>query len=168
MKTKKTVRITLELPPEFMNSFHASQQLKHLNPGERRMTASDVLARLAYLEAMGAPPEQIAAEMPMEWRPEGWEPIAIHAERRVYVGKEQISGPTVALRTTYGAPNLVTDISFVQPGDMLVSAFDGRRKHIVRIVEPGFRDEMTAKCKDGQQISANYIEGGEWLLRKKL
>ncbi len=168
MKTKKTVRITLELPPEFMNSFHANQQLAKLANGDRQMTASQVLARVAYLEAMGAPPEQIAMEMPMEWRQEGYEPKTIPEERRVYVGKEQIYGPTVSLRTTYGAPNPVTAINFVKPGDMLVSAFDGRRKHIVRVVEPGFRDEMTAKCKDGQQISANYIEGGEWLLRKKL
>ncbi len=91
----KTVRVTLEIPPEFLRHLHTNQQmLNATRSANTPTTASDLIARLVYLEARGAPEEDITAEVPGEWREEGSLKI-VHDERRVYEGGKLIAGPEV-------------------------------------------------------------------------
>lgn len=87
----KTVRVTLEITPEFMRHFHVNQILENQSLRHDQMTASQLVARLVYLEARGAPEDQIHSETPMGWRADG--PNILHEERRVYENGQQLSGP---------------------------------------------------------------------------
>lgn len=91
----KTTRVTIELTPEFLRHLHVNQGLLRATRQDQPMTASDILARLVYLEARGALPGIIHGETPLEWRQGNEGPTIIHDERRVYEEGKLINGPTV-------------------------------------------------------------------------
>lgn len=91
----KTTRVTIELSPEFLRHLHVNQGLLKATREGQAMTASDILARLVYLEARGALPGIIHGETPMEWRQGDEGPRIIFDERRVYEDGKLINGPTV-------------------------------------------------------------------------
>jgi len=88
-KTKKRVRVTLELPESFVRLLGVKAGLSNWkdramgDAGERSyLDAGDIVAWLVYLEARGAPENEIHALTPMMWRDsEG--PELVHEERRV-------------------------------------------------------------------------------------
>lgn len=89
----KTVRVTLELGPGFFRHLHTNQQLEKTMRPDKQMTASQLVARLVYMEGRGAPEAQIDTETPIEWWEDG--PKLIHDERRVYEEGKQIAGPSL-------------------------------------------------------------------------
>jgi hypothetical protein len=67
----KRVRVTLELSESFVNLLRVNCQLSGLGNLKEEPKQHDVravLAIVALLEAMGATPEQVHAETPIEWR----------------------------------------------------------------------------------------------------
>lgn len=88
----KTVRVTLELPNSALALLKAKAELAGWTKWLPDYSGVDtppvldigsLIAFLVYLEARGAPAEQIHAATPHEWRDDRC-PILIHDERRVY------------------------------------------------------------------------------------
>ena len=84
----KRVRVTLELTERFVKLLYASCQLANILPkmdGTERaqLTPIELIAMLVLAEARGAPEEQIASMIPLEWRDAEIEPQVVHDQRQV-------------------------------------------------------------------------------------
>lgn len=91
----KRVRITLELEMPFLSLLNAEIGLD-IQPKIKEgaeLTPSRLLAWLIFNEARGTYPEQLAASVPIMNRERC--PELIEAERRVYDGDQQLSGPVL-------------------------------------------------------------------------
>ena len=94
----KTVRVTIELPGSALRLLRAKAELSGWSrwmpsyDGDEKLPVMDigsVVAWLIYLEARGAPAEQIHAATPPMWRDED-SPVLIHDERKVYQDGELV------------------------------------------------------------------------------